>query len=221
MRARSEAGKIGGPDPVSAGRVNLKDEARKARRRLFPTTVTFLGFSAAVIAAGGHAAPGRAGVFALSGVLSFSFVEYSVHRWILHGRFHDGPGWRHFAHTSFDHLHIQHHARPWDSNHNGGTLNVTLIPTGAILLVFLLTTPLATGPVFWAAVLASYVVEEWIHHAIHYCRFSHPVFVALRRHHALHHAAPGTESNYGLSSPLWDSLLGTRFSLSGASARSL
>lgn len=205
------AAKIGGPERVSPGQVSLKDEARKARARLLPTTVTFLGFSALVILTALRSGP-RSWVLgsAFCGVLSFSFVEYAVHRFILHGRFPDGRGLRHVLHQAFDHLHIEHHARPWDSNHNGGTLNDTLVPVLGIFFVLVATTPFESGPVFWAAIAASYVVEEWIHHALHYCQFSHPLFLALRRHHSLHHAAPGTESNYGLSSPLWDVLLGTR-----------
>ena len=214
MKALSAAAKIGGPERVSPGQVSLKEEARKARGRLLPTTVTFLGLSAAVIATALREGPAHwvAG-FALGGILSFSFVEYGVHRFILHGRFPDGRGVRHVLHKAFDHLHIEHHARPWDSTHNGGTLNDTLLPIVIIFVLFAATTPFPTGPVFWAAIAASYVVEEWIHHALHYCQFRHPWFLALRRHHSLHHAAPGTESNYGLSSPLWDILLGTRLRL--------
>ena len=91
---------------------------------------------------------------------------------------------------------------------------MTLAPLTAIFVLAFLTTPLATGPVFWAAIVASYVVEEWIHHAIHYCSFTHPAFLAMRKHHFVHHAAPGTEANFGLSSPLWDGLLGTSFKAS-------
>ena len=211
MKALSAAAKVGGPEPVSPGRFNLKEEARKARGRLLPTTVTFLASSFAVIAVALREGPAHWVIgFALFGVLFFSFVEYCVHRFILHGRFPDGRGVSHVLHKAFDHLHIQHHARPWDSNHNGGTLNDTLIPMAVLLIGFVATTPFAAGPVFWAAIAASYVVEEWIHHAIHYCSFKQPLFLALRRHHSFHHAAPGTESNYGLSSPLWDVILGTR-----------
>jgi pimeloyl-ACP methyl ester carboxylesterase/sterol desaturase/sphingolipid hydroxylase (fatty acid hydroxylase superfamily) len=212
MKPQGETPKIGGPEPVLPGRVRLSDEARKARARLLPTTITFLTFSAAVILAAFREGPANVVVgFTVVGVLSFSLVEYCVHRFILHGRFPEGRGLRHLLHKSFDHLHIQHHARPWDSNHNGGTLNDTLIPILGVFFGFAVTTPFAAGPVFWAAVVASYVAEEWIHHAIHYCSFKHPAFLALRRHHTMHHAAPGTESNYGLSSPLWDVILGTRF----------
>ncbi len=212
MKPSSEPPKIGGPEPVLPGRVCLRDEARKARGRLLPTTLTFLAFSVTVVATAFREGPARTVVaFAVLGVLSFSLVEYCVHRFILHGRFPEGRGVRHLLHTSFDHLHVQHHARPWDSNHNGGTLKETLIPILGVFLGFVVTTPFAAGPVFWAAVAASYVGEEWIHHAIHYCSFKHPAFLALRRHHTMHHAGPGTETNYGLSSPVWDVLLGTRF----------
>jgi cyclopropane-fatty-acyl-phospholipid synthase len=186
-----------------------------------PTTITFLGLSATVILAALREGPAlRVLGFALLGVLAFSLVEYCVHRFILHGRFPDGGGLRHVLHQAFDHLHVQHHARPWDSNHNGGTLNDTFVPAVSILLLTLALAPLPTAPVFWAAIVASYVLEEWIHHAIHYCAFNHPAFRALKRHHFVHHAGPGTESNYGLSSPLWDVLLGTGFKATRPALRS-
>lgn len=220
MNAITTGSKIGGPEPVSPGQVSLGDEARKARARLMPSTLTFLGMSALVIGAALREGPAfRVLGFAIVGVLSFSLVEYCVHRFILHGRFPDGPGLRHTLHTAFDHLHIQHHARPWDSNHNGGTLNDTFVPMVTILLITIGMTPLSTAPVFWAAIAASYVLEEWIHHSIHYCSFTHPAFVALRRHHFVHHAGPGTETNFGLSSPVWDVLLGTEFKAWGPASR--
>ncbi len=204
--------KITGPDTISPGQVDIKDEARRARRRLLPTTITFLASSAMVIGIALRKGPTWwVLAVAIAGVLSFSLVEYCVHRFILHGRFPDGRGIRHVLHKAFDHLHIEHHARPWDHQHNGGTLNDTLLPMVAIFLLLFLTTPFAAGPVFWAAIAASYVAEEWLHHGSHYCSISHPFFRNLRRHHTLHHAGPGTESNYGLSSPLWDVLLGTRY----------
>src|SRR5947207_713094 len=102
MKAHDPATKIGGPDPVSPGQVSLKEEARKARLRLLPTTCTFLAFALAVILAALRDGPVLwvAG-FASLGVLSFSFVEYCVHRFILHGRFPDGHGVRHVFHKAF------------------------------------------------------------------------------------------------------------------------
>jgi len=123
-----------------------------------------------------------------AGVFSFSLVEYAVYRFILHRRFPDGAGLRRVLHKAFDHLHVERHLQPWDSNHDGGTLKQTLLPALSVMGLALGTGPFAVGPFFWAAVLTSYVVEEWIRHAL-----------------------PGTEINLGLSSPLWDFELGTGF----------
>ena len=47
-----------------------------------------------------------------SGVAFWTWVEYLVHRHILHGVFPDGQGLQHVLHRLFDHLHVEHHRRP-------------------------------------------------------------------------------------------------------------
>jgi hypothetical protein len=73
------------------------------------------------------------------GVAFWTWVEYLVHRHILHGVFPDGPGLQRLFHRLFDHLHVEHHKRPWDGNHINGTIKDTgpfLLPA-AVLALFL------------------------------------------------------------------------------------
>jgi cyclopropane-fatty-acyl-phospholipid synthase len=199
-------------------RIDLAAEARKARRRLYPVTALYSAYALTVLTLALRSGRGALVPFAflLSGVASWTLVEYLAHRFVLHGRFPDGPGIaRRWAHEAFDHLHVEHHARPWDGNHVNGTIKDTG-PYLALFAALSFAAPLPTLPVLWAAVMQSYVVEEWIHHSVHY-----PTVYGLTggywryivRHHARHHSARGTHSAFGLSSGAWDVVFDTRFVL--------
>jgi sterol desaturase/sphingolipid hydroxylase (fatty acid hydroxylase superfamily) len=187
------------------------DEARKARRRLYPVTIVYTLCCAAMLGFAVAAAhTGRALAFFGAGFLLWTWVEYQVHRYVLHGRFADGPGlWQHFLHKSFDHLHWEHHARPWDGNHVNGTLR----DTGPFAMLFLGVSFLAppyTLSMLVAGVMQAYVCEEWVHHSVHFCNFKSRYFRYIRRHHLYHHSPKGSDVGYGLTSGLWDVLYETR-----------
>jgi len=188
-------------------------EARKARRRLYPVTVVYTLTSLSIL--GACVAEGqwqRGLIFYGLGFAVWTWVEYEVHRHILHGRFPDGPGLlQHFLHKSFDHLHWEHHARPWDGNHVNGTLKdtgvfVVLLLGGAQLF------PTWTASLLIAGVIQAYILEEWVHHSVHFCSFQNRYFRYIRRHHLYHHSPRGSEAGYGLTNGFWDVVHRTRFS---------
>lgn len=185
-------------------------EARKARHRLYPVSIVYSLFSIAIMAV----AIQRRALLALElyalGVAFWTAVEYWAHRYILHGRFPDGPGlFQHFLHRSFDHLHWEHHKRPWDGNHINGTLGDTLPFVGPLaLLGFLL--PVETLSAFLAGLLQAYIVEEWVHHSVHFYRFRGRYFRYIKRHHLYHHSPKGMTVAYGLTNGFWDVVYGTR-----------
>src|SRR5204862_526533 len=80
------------------------------------------------------------------------------HRFILHGRFPDGPGLlKHRVHTFFDTMHADHHQRPWDGMYINGYLDS--IPfAGLFVAVSFLLTPYYKAPVLVAGLLQSYVL---------------------------------------------------------------
>ncbi len=103
-------------------------EAAKARSRLYPATVLYTAYSVTLLA-WALRTPHRlaAAAFFAGGVAAWTLLEYFVHRYILHGRFADGPGVvQHFLHKRFDPLHWEHHARPWDGEHINGRIMDTL-----------------------------------------------------------------------------------------------
>jgi 4-hydroxysphinganine ceramide fatty acyl 2-hydroxylase len=207
---------VGIPAIQLVGRhINLAVEASKARRRLYPVTILYTGYALTVITLAlrsGHGARLPFVFFSL-GVALWTLLEYLAHRFVLHGRFAAGRGLlRRWAHQAFDHLHVEHHARPWDGNHVNGTIK----DTGLYMALFAASSfaaPIQSLPVLWAAVMQSYVVEEWIHHCVHYpsvYRLSGRYWRSIVRHHAYHHGARGTDLAFGLSSGSWDLVFRTQ-----------
>ena len=186
-------------------------EAARARGRLYPATALYTAYTFALMAWAvrpPHVL--HAALFFAAGIFVWTLMEYFIHRYILHGRFPDGPGIvRHFFHKRFDHLHWEHHERPWDGNHINGRIMDTL-PFSIVFVLVAAFFPIWSAPVLVAGMLQSYVVEEWVHHSVHFYRFKNPYFQYIRRHHLYHHSPRGDEIAFGLTSGLWDAVCGTR-----------
>jgi hypothetical protein len=192
-------------------RVDRAAEARRSRRRLWPVTVLYTVFAAVVVAAVLRSARPLTGLISfLAGIAAWTWVEYFAHRYVLHGRFPDGPGlFQHFLHKYFDHLHWEHHKRPWDGNHINGTVKDTL-PLVAPAIALSLLAPVWSATVFIAGVLQAYVIEEWVHHSVHFYQFQNRYFRYIRRHHLYHHSPQGMSIAFGLSNGFWDVVYDTR-----------
>src|SRR5207244_3163365 len=77
--------------PVPPG-VVLADEARTARRRFYPVTVLFTTYSVTVLSLSFALHPVYALAYLAMGVMTWTVLAYVVHRYLVHGRFADGPG---------------------------------------------------------------------------------------------------------------------------------
>jgi len=194
---------------VARAPIRWADEARKGRRRLYPVTVVYTLATTFGLAYAVRQRPWPSAASWLLGIAVWTWVEYMVHRYILHGVFPDGPGLRHWLHRLFDHLHVEHHKRPWDGEHINGTFEDTapfLVPA---LLVALLLPP-QTLLAFLSGLVLAYVVEEWVHHSVHFYHFDNPYFRYIKRHHLYHHSRRGQDIAFGLTSGVWDVIQGTR-----------
>ncbi len=206
---KSEAGIPEPAFPIPKG-VVLADHARVARRRFYPVTILFSTFALAVVVPALALHPLAASPYLASGVVFWTLLEYLVHRHVLHGRFPDGPGFlKHRVHQFFDTMHADHHRRPWDGMYINGYLDA--IPFGVLFAAtaFALST-WYKAPVFVAALLQCYVIEEWVHYSVHFHHFNSPYWRYIRHHHWQHHKSRGgVEKGFGLTSGLWDEVLGT------------
>jgi len=190
--------------------VRWAHEARKGRGRLYPSTVFYTVYGMGVFTLALRSHPLAAVAWFAAGVGAWTLLEYYVHRYILHGRFPKGPTPYHwFTHKYFDHLHWEHHARPWDGAHINGRIRDTL-PFALAFMLLSARAPVHTWPAFVAGLLQAYVVEEWVHHSVHFYHFRNPYFRYIRRHHLYHHSPKGSGVGYGLTNGFWDVVWRTR-----------
>jgi hypothetical protein len=204
---------FGSKDVVVAGGVRFRRdvEARRSRARLYPVTLLYTGYTLAVLWLALRSSRPFLGVlFFGAGILAWTWLEYFAHRYILHGRYPDGPGlYQHFLHKYFDHLHWEHHKRPWDGNHINGTIKDTL-PFVAPMALASFLAPVWSLPVLVAGIVQAYVIEEWVHHSVHFYDFRNYYFRYIRRHHLYHHSPKGMEIAFGLTNGFWDVVYRTR-----------
>jgi sterol desaturase/sphingolipid hydroxylase (fatty acid hydroxylase superfamily) len=129
----------------------------------------------------------------LLGIIAWTLLEYSLHRFVLHGL------------EPFRSWHAQHHDRPTALL---GT--PTLVSVSLFLLLLFWPTLAAAGPWYAAALTlgatAGYLAYALTHHAVHHCRATGRWMVNRKRWHARHHRA---DAYYGVTSPLWDHVFGS------------
>jgi len=130
------------------------------------------------------------------GLFAFSFVEYFFHRWMFHTRI-----------PLFEQGHRMHHERPL------GYDSLPFFLPGAVLLILtglcMLVVPAGFALLMMGSVTFGYIAYGLSHFTIHHVRFKHPLLRRWAGAHHVHHYHP--ESNFGVTTPLWDVLLGTRY----------
>lgn len=130
------------------------------------------------------------------GLFAFSFMEYFFHRWMFHTRV-----------PLFAEGHRLHHERPL------GYDSLPFFLPGAVLLTLtglcVLILPAGFALLLMGAVTFGYITYGLSHFTIHHVRFKQPLLRHWAAHHHVHHYHP--DSNFGLTTPLWDVLLGTRY----------
>ena len=143
-------------------------------------------------------------LFAL-GVLIWSLVEYTLHRWIFHyePRSHLGKQF-HFL------LHGVHHDYPNDAS------RLVMPPVVSIPLAFLfylgfLTIFRQSAPAAFAGFIVGYLFYDMLHYATHHFPMKRGVWLWLKKYHLRHHYQDD-HCGYGASSPLWDYVFGTKAS---------
>jgi sterol desaturase/sphingolipid hydroxylase (fatty acid hydroxylase superfamily) len=130
------------------------------------------------------------------GLFAFSFVEYFFHRWMFHTRI-----------PLFAQGHRMHHEHPlgYDSLPFFLPGAVLLVLTGLVVLIL----PTGFALLMMGSVTLGYIAYGLSHFTIHHVRFKHPLLRRWAGAHHVHHYHP--DSNFGVTTPLWDLLLGTRY----------
>lgn len=133
----------------------------------------------------------------VAGFMAWGFLEYLLHRWVLHGVL-----------RSPRREHAKHHGQP------KATIStpVLVIPIGATIIFAALAFVLPTGvaALLTFGIYAGYNYFAIVHHLLHHCPDAlarSRYFEAQLRSHEAHHRNP--DLHFGISSGLWDRLFGT------------
>lgn len=132
----------------------------------------------------------------LAGAFAFSFVEYSFHRWLFHG-----------SSAIFEQGHNRHHELPLGHD----SLPFFFAPLAILALAGLIGLVAAKpfAMLFTGGFAAGYAAYGLSHTVIHHMRFRSALIRRWAAAHHIHHHHPG--SNFGVTSPLWDILMRTRY----------
>ena len=128
------------------------------------------------------------------GLLVFSLAEYVFHRWLFHAI--DG---------ALERGHRKHHEAPLGYD----ALPFFLPPLGMLALAGLLdlVMPTTAALLFAGATALGYAAYGVSHYTIHNHRFQRALPRRWAAAHHIHHFHPDT--NFGVTSPLWDIVFGT------------
>jgi 4-hydroxysphinganine ceramide fatty acyl 2-hydroxylase len=140
----------------------------------------------------------------LTGIFIWTLVEYTLHRWVFHYQPKSAWGKRlHFI------MHGVHHDYPNDST------RLVMPPAVSIPLailfynIFGLVFGERFAPASFAGMIVGYLFYDMLHYATHHFSMKRGVWLKLKQYHMRHHYADD-DTGYGVSSPLWDYVFGTR-----------
>jgi sterol desaturase/sphingolipid hydroxylase (fatty acid hydroxylase superfamily) len=132
----------------------------------------------------------------LLGLFLFSIIEYSAHRWLFHGSV-----------QIIEQGHRSHHENPL------GYDSVPFFLPALVLLAlaggFVLLMPAKYAFLLTGSIALSYVIYGLSHFTIHHHRFHYIPARNWAANHLIHHYHADT--NFGVTTPLWDIVLGTRY----------
>jgi sterol desaturase/sphingolipid hydroxylase (fatty acid hydroxylase superfamily) len=132
----------------------------------------------------------------LLGLLLYSFIEYFFHRWLFHGPV-----------PMMQEGHRAHHDDPmgYDALPFFLPAIIMLVLTG----LFVLLMPLKMAFLLMGTITLSYTTYGLSHFIIHHHRFRRVFARDWAANHHIHHHHE--DKNFGVTTPLWDILLGTLY----------
>jgi sterol desaturase/sphingolipid hydroxylase (fatty acid hydroxylase superfamily) len=149
--------------------------------------------------------PLRLAALQLQGIVLWQLLEYLIHRFLFHAKV--SSYWGITVHFLF---HGNHHKFPKD----GDRLVFPPIPAAAIAssiyagLRLFLETNVATA--LMSGVILGYVAYDCLHYSMHHAPFLPGSFLQELKLRHSHHHYHDADHGYGISSVIFDVLLGTR-----------
>jgi sterol desaturase/sphingolipid hydroxylase (fatty acid hydroxylase superfamily) len=145
----------------------------------------------------------------VAGLLAWTLVEYVMHRFVFH--FPPRTPWQERISFLF---HGVHHAQPMVKSRlvmpPALSIPMAVFWYGVLYVVVgvLFGARTWVGPIF-AGLVLGYVAYDLTHYATHHFKVRWAVFQYIRRYH-LHHHTQTPEKRFGVTSPLWDLVFGTK-----------
>ena len=144
------------------------------------------------------------GWFAI-GLFVWTIIEYIMHRYVFH--FYPKSEFGKKIHFIF---HGVHHDYPNDAKRLVMPPSASIPMALALYYLFLYLLPAGTIYAFFSGFLIGYLAYDMMHYALHHANFKSEFWKGLKKHHMLHHYSDSTKG-YGVSSTIWDKVLGSDF----------
>ncbi len=158
----------------------------------------------------GFALPG----WLLSGLLVWSLLEYLLHRFFFHW-IPENRAIRRFLAK----LHLRHHGDPREPSHILVRPHYSLPISLLLLASFAASFGWSAGVWIMVGTWSGFLYYELVHYRIHVSKQSNGLLGVQRRWHFYHHFIDDRFC-FGVTSPLWDLLLGTYRRLSDSKSSS-
>ena len=161
----------------------------------------YVAYPVAIVAIGAVAMIGHAArenvhwlMVAAGGFALWTFLEYILHRVVLHGRNYFAP------------MHGEHHAAPVALVGTPTWISMLTL-AGAVLAPLWLWLGFHRASGLFVGVISGYLWYGAVHHLIHHRRDA-PYMAKLRARHMRHHYSPRA-GNFGVTTAVWDHIFGT------------
>lgn len=141
----------------------------------------------------------------IAGLFVWTITEYIMHRYIFH--FYPKSEFGKKIHFIF---HGVHHDYPNDAKRLVMPPSASIPMALALYFLFLFLLPAGTIYSFFTGFLVGYLFYDMTHYALHHANFKSEFWKNLKKHHMLHHYSDSTKG-YGVSSSIWDKIMGSDF----------
>jgi len=141
----------------------------------------------------------------LGGILSWTLLEYGFHRLLLHGEIRN-PTLRGFISAS----HIGHHRAPRDPKQILVKPSFGIVISTMVLAILYAVTwsPFKTAGLM-VGIWSGFLYYEAVHYRVHMSLRNSHLLQHQRRAH-FHHHFSNSQRCFGVTSPLWDYVFGTK-----------
>ncbi len=141
--------------------------------------------------------------WAFLGLLVWSLLEYLMHRFLFHWT-PENRAIRRFLAS----LHLRHHGAPREPGHILVRPQYSLPLSGLLLVVWSLLLGWVPAVALMVGTWSGFLYYEAVHYRIHMSKKSAGLLGLQRKSHFYHHFVDD-EHCFGVTSPLWDWILGT------------